>query len=566
MEGRPVLLTFGLLSPNKGIENVINALPDIVKDFPDVVYVILGATHPNLIREEGETYRLGLERLAKKNGVGRNVLFFNRFVELDELTEFIGAADIYITPYLNEAQITSGTLAYSFGAGKAVISTPYWHAAELLAEDRGVLVPFGDTAAIANSVKELLLHESQRHAMRKRAYRMGREMVWSNVAHLYANSFDRARQEHHPARFSFQAKTLDRSQGDLPPAKYDHLLRLTDSAGIFQHSVYTVPNFRHGYCTDDNARALILMMLLDELEEDLPQHYQMTGAYAAFLQEAFDESRRRFRNFMSFERKWLEDLGSEDSHGRALWALGTCVGRSRSESLRGWAAQLFESALGVTETFTSPRAWAFVIFGLHEYLRKLSGDRLANRLREVLSVRLLNLFQKVADTEWTWFEDIVTYDNARIPHALILTGRWTGRHDMLDVGLRALRWLAKNQTSENGYFSPVGSNGFWRRGETMAHFDQQPIEANAMVSACLEAHGATADKAWLTEAKHAFDWYLGNNALGISLFDPQTGGCRDGLHINRANQNQGAESTLAFLLSLSEMRLAQNALITLHPE
>jgi Glycosyltransferase len=567
VEGRQVLLTFGLLSPSKGIENVLNALPEIVSEFPDVVYIVLGATHPSLIRDQGESYRLSLERLAQKNGVSRNVIFFNRFVELEELTEFIGAADIYITPYLSEAQITSGTLSYSFGAGKAVISTPYWHAAELLADDRGVLVPFGDPSAIATAVKDLLRSETRRHAMRKAAYKLGREMTWSNVAHQYVASFERARQERRVAvRAGFRAQTLDRRRDDLPAARFDHLLRMTDGTGMLQHATFTVPNFQHGYCTDDNARALMLMMLLDEAEEEVPRGYEITGAYAGFLQDAFDPKLRRFRNFMAFDRTWLEEVGSEDSHGRALWALGTCVGRARNNSIRQWAAQIFEAAVETVETFTSPRAWAFTILGLHEYLRALSGDLLANRLRESLSDRLLALFRETADKDWLWFENVVAYDNARISQALILSGRWTGHEEMLRVGLDTLRWLAKNQTGEHGQFRPIGSNGFWVRGQAPARFDQQPIEANAMLSACLEAHGATGDEFWLREARKAFDWFLGGNDLGISLYDAQTGGCRDGLHIDRANQNQGAESTLAFLLSLSEMRLAQNILTPFEPQ
>jgi glycosyltransferase involved in cell wall biosynthesis len=559
--GRQVLLTFGFLSPNKGIEHVLNALPEIVAEFPGIAYIILGSTHPSLVRDQGESYRLSLERLAQNNGVGKNVIFFDRFVHSEELTEFISAADIYITPYLNEAHITSGTLARGFGSGKAVVSTPYWHAVELLANGRGVLVPFNDPPAIAEAVKNLLRNETQRDGLRKTAYTIGREMMWSNVADLYVSSFERARQE--PRQFAlpaFEAQTPDWGQGDLPVAKYDHLLRLTDSTGIFQHATFTVPHFEHAYCTDDNARALILMMLLDELEEELPARYQVTGAYTGFLQEAFNSSQKRFRNFMAFNRQWLEEIGSEDSHCRALWALGTCVGRSSDNSLRAWASQLFEAAVGVVETFAWPRSWAFTILGLHEYLRALSGDLLANRLRESLSTRLLDRCHDVSGSNWIWFENIVTYDNARISQALILTGRWTGRSDMLETGLKSLHWLMENQTAELGYFRPVGSNGFWKRGESPAQFDQQPIEANAMVSACLEAYGATNDEIWLREARRAFDWFLGSNDLGIPLYDAQTGGCRDGLQIDRANQNEGAESTLAFLLSLSEMRLVQKAL------
>ena len=566
VEGKRVLLTFGLLSPNKGIENVLNALPDIIAEFPDVVYIVLGATHPALIRDQGETYRLSLERLAKKIGVDKNVIFFNQFVGISELTEFIGAADIYITPYLNEAQITSGTLAYSFGAGKAIISTPYWHARELLADGRGILVPFRDSAAIAAAVKEMLGNETRRHAMRKNAYLMGRDMIWSNVAHLYAATFSRARREDvNSNRKTFHVATLGQREGELPTWRFDHLLRMTDHVGIFQHAIFTVPNFSHGYCTDDNARALILMTLLKELGEKAPQQYTLTGAYAAFLQHAFNANTGRFRNFMGFNREWLEDVGSEDSHGRALWALGTCVGRSGREDLRGWAASIFEAGLSSVESFTSPRAWAFTILGVQEYLRTLSGDRMANQFREELTDRLMTLFRNVSSPEWMWFEDTVTYDNAKIPHALILSGKWTSRGDVLDVGLKTLRWLAKNQTGSGGCFRPVGSDGFWKKGGDPAPFDQQPVEAHAMISACLEAYSVTTDAFWLLEARRAFDWFLGTNELGIPVYNPQTGGCRDGLHVDRVNRNEGAESTLAFLLSLAEMRRVQDLALTFHP-
>jgi glycosyltransferase involved in cell wall biosynthesis len=563
VEGRPVLLTFGLLSPHKGIENVLNALPAIVRDFPNVVYIVLGATHPNLARDHGETYRLSLERLARKNGVEKNVIFFNRFVDKDELLEFLGATDIYITPYLNKAQITSGTLAYSFGAGKAVISTPYWHAEELLADGRGLLVPFGDSPAISRAVCDLLRNETIRHAIRKNAYLIGRKMVWSHVAHEYAQSFQRARHEHSAQTAKrIEPPTLDR-QAALPVWRLDHLICLTDDTGMLQHAVYTLPNYEHGYCTDDNARALILMMLLEELEEGFPELTRLTSIYAAFLQNAFDGGLGRFRNFMSYRREWIAETGSEDSHGRALWALGTCVGRSRREGLRSWAAELFEKALPAVKAFTSPRAWAFAIIGLHEYLRTLGGDLMANQLREELAQRLRSLYEKNASPDWLWFEDIVSYENARLPQALIMTGRSANQSDLLDAGLKTLRWLAEHQVAPDGHNRPIGSNGFWKRGEEPAWFDQQPVEAHAMICACLEAHEATGDQYWLAHANKAFEWFHGSNDLGLALYDAQSGGCRDGLHIDRVNQNQGAESTLAFLLSLAEMRRTQDTVSVL---
>jgi glycosyltransferase involved in cell wall biosynthesis len=567
VEGRKVLLTFGLLSPNKGIEHVLNALPRILAEFPAVVYVVLGATHPNELREQGETYRLGLERLAKKNKVQKNVIFYNRFVELDELKEFIGAADIYVTPYLNEAQITSGTLAYTFGAGKAVVSTPYWHASELLAEDRGVLVPFAEAEAIAREVIGLFRDEPRRHTIRKNAYKLGREMIWSNVATLYLRSFELARLEVAVlSRKSFATKTLDQAPRDLPQFNLDHLSRMTDSTGVFQHALFTVPNFAEGYCTDDNARAYILAELLGELEEEPERARTLATTYAAFLNHALELKTKRFHNHLSFDRRWLDEQGSEDCHGRALWALGLGAGRSPYRSFQAMSGQLFAQALPTVADFTSPRAWAFALIGIHEYLRRLSGDRLVRQIREALAGRLMELYGKASQPDWPWFEEELTYDNAKLAHALILSGQDMGQPLLVERGLQALRWLAEIQTSENGHFRPIGSNGFFRRGGTRANFDQQPIEAHAMVSACLEAHRVTSEPWWYEEAQRAFDWFLGWNDLGLELYAPNTSGCQDALHVDRVNNNQGAESTLAFLLSLAEMRLRQSAATVLGPQ
>lgn len=559
VEGRIVILTFGLLSPNKGIEYVLNALPGILGEFPDVVYIVLGATHPNELREHGEAYRLSLEMLAKKNKVEKNVIFYNRFVELETLKEFIGAADLYVTPYLNEAQITSGTLAYTFGSGKAVVSTPYWHAAELLAEDRGVLVPFADAGAIAREVTGLLRDDTRRHAIRKNAYRLGREMVWSNVAQLYMNSFERSRLDGAaPSRKSLVTKTLDQRPRELPELKLNHLALMTDSTGVFQHANFTVPNFAEGYCSDDNARAFILAVLLSELGEETARARTMATTCAAFLHYAFDHATKRFHNHMSFDRRWLDDPGSEDCHGRALWALGIGVGRSPHRGFQMIAGQLFARALPSLTDFTSPRAWAFGLIGIHEYLRRLSGDSLVNQTREALAAKLMDLLDRNTSPGWCWFEEELSYDNAKLPHALILTGRATGQPAVFERGLQALRWLTELQVSEKGHFRPIGSNGFYRRGGTRANFDQQPIEAQATVSACLEAYRATSDIWWYEQAQRAFDWFIGWNDLGLELYSPESGGCGDGLHVDRVNGNQGAESTLAFLLSLAEMRLAQN--------
>ena len=561
VEGRVVLLTFGLLSPNKGIEHVLNALPRILAEFPEVVYIVLGATHPNELRDHGEAYRLSLEILARKNKVEKNVIFYNQFVDLENLKEFIGAADLYITPYLNEEQITSGTLSYAFGAGKAVVSTPYWHAAELLAEDRGVLVPFGDAPAVAREVIGLLRDDTRRHAIRKNAYRIGREMIWSNVAQLYMRSFELARIEGAAlSRKSLTGKMLGQKPRGLPDFKLNHLARMGDSTGVFQHAIFSVPNFSEGYCTDDNARAFILAALLSELGEEAECVRTLATTCAAFLHHAFDFKSKRFHNLMSFDRRWLDEQGSEDCQGRALWALGVGVGRSPYPSFRSMAGQLFALALPALTEFTSPRAWAFGLIGIHEYLGRLRGDSLVNQTRETLTSKLMDLFERSSQPDWRWFEEELSYDNAKLAHALMVSGRATGQREVFERGLEALRWLTEMQTSEQGHFRPIGSNGFYRRGGERANFDQQPIEAQATVSACLEAYRATSDLWWYEQAQRAFDWFIGWNDLGLELYSPETGGCRDGLHVDRVNRNQGTESTLAFLLSLSEMRLAQNML------
>jgi len=487
VEGKTVLLTFGLLSPNKGIEYAINAMPAILKQHPDVVYIILGATHPHLIAAEGEAYREKLEKLALDCGVADNVIFHNRFVKLEELKEFIGAADIYITPYLNEAQITSGTLAYTFGAGKALISTPYWHAQELLADERGILVPFADSQAIANGVNHFLSNPTLMTAMRKRAWKAGREMIWPVVARRYMESFERARAGLSvPSIETAAARKVENANYPLPELKLDHLIKMSDHTGIFQHAIYNVPNYHEAYCTDDNARAFIFTVLMQEMGSGpQPKMDRLASSYLAFLWYAFDANTCRFRNFMSHQRQWLELHGSEDSHARALWAAGTALGRSKNEGHRAICGLLFQRGLPQVVRFSSPRAWAFTLIAIHEYLRAFSGDRVVNQTREVLTNQLADLFRANASPEWQWFERTVTYDNAKLSHAMILSGHWTAQTEILEMGLTSLRWLLEAQTAEGGHFAPIGCNGFWVRGGEKARFDQQPLEAHAMVSACL---------------------------------------------------------------------------------
>jgi glycosyltransferase involved in cell wall biosynthesis len=557
VEGKAVLLTFGLLSPNKGIENVIQALPQILAKHKNVVYIVAGATHPHILRREGDRYRSYLQALAKEVGVESNVIFHNRFVSPEEMVAFIGAADIYITPYRYEEQVVSGTLAYALGAGKAIISTPYWHAIELLDDRRGALVPFQDPEAIARRAVELLDTPAIRHAMRKRAYVYSREMVWKSVAQGYMASFAQARADRtRQPRVMFADASPEKYLDQLPALKLDHLHRLTDDTGMLQHATFSVPNYGEGYTTDDNARALVLAVLVQQLGgTESARIEELASRYLAFLGYAFNPENGRFRNFLPYERKWTEAAGSEDCHGRSLWALGTVLGRSKNQALRGAAGRLFETAVPAVLAFSSPRAWAFALLGIQEYLDSFPGDRDAQQMRSVLATRLLELYGSNQSPEWNWFEDVLAYSNARLPQAVLIAGRRSADSVMVSAALGALNWLSEIQRSpDNDHFVPIGSQGFYLKGGEKARFDQQPVEAGGAVSACLEAYRATGDDRWLKEAWSAFNWFLGNNDLKIVLYDPSTGGCRDGLHPERVNENQGAESTLAFLMALVEMR------------
>lgn len=556
MEGKQTLLTFGLLSPNKGIENVIRALPRIVERFPNVVYMVLGATHPHLIRHEGEAYRDSLLKLADDCGVSDHVRFYNEFVELNDLLEYLGAADIYITPYLNPAQITSGTLSYAFGCGKAVVSTPYWHAEELLADGRGVLVPFGDSDAIADQIINLLADEPTRHAMRKKGYMMGRDMIWERVIQGYADAFAKARRE----RMSTINNQTPYDMGGngsaafkLPVLRLDHLFRLTDSTGIVQHARYHLPFYEEGYCTDDNARALILALMLQEAGLGSQKLAQAADNYCAFLNHAYTGEYQRFRNFMGYDRSWLEAVGSDDSTGRTIWALGVCIGRSADRNAVTWAMSLMEKVLPSVVDMSSPRAWAFALLGIYEYQKKFNDDRLAKNIERQLLDKLMFRYTETATSDWPWFENVLSYDNAVLAQALIRSGE----QNLADIGLRSLRWLVNLQTSERGHFQPIGSNGFYVKGQMRAYFDQQPLEAQSTVSACLAAFDITGDEYWHRTAIRVFKWFTGLNDLGLPIYDQQTGGCHDGLHIDRVNQNQGAESTLSYLLALAELYRVQ---------
>jgi glycosyltransferase involved in cell wall biosynthesis len=552
VSGKKIILTFGLISPGKGIEVVIDALPKIVKAHPQVIYLVIGATHPHLKAEQGEAYRMGLHMRAKELGVADHIVFHDRFVADEDLLEFIGAADIYVTPYLNEAQIVSGTLAYALGMGKAVVSTPYWHAQELLADDRGRLVPFRDHIALAREVIDLLDHPDELLAIRQRAYRYGRKMIWSDVGRRYMDTFAEAKRQRLRKKVpERRLEALGLRQQRLPEVKLGHLRRMTDGTGMLQHAKYTVADRSHGYCLDDNARALMVAVTAQDLQPLDSSLGDLASVYLSFLGDAFNDRTGRFRNFMSYDRRWLEETGSEDSHGRAVWGLGVAVALDRDKGQVGFAVDLFHRALDATEQFTHPRAIAFAIIGIHAYLGRYSGDSRAKRMRKILSDRLMNQFRDFASKDWPWCGDSLSYDNARLSQALLLSGQWLPDREMLETGLRTLNWLKQVQTDEKGrHFAAIGNQGWFTRNGKKARFDQQPIEAAAMVDACIEAFNCTRDEEWIACAYQSLNWFQGGNDLRIPLYDDATGGCRDGLEAQGRNENQGAESSLCWLMAL----------------
>lgn len=563
LEGKLVILTFGLLSPDKGIEYVIEAMPTILEQHPNTVYIVLGATHPQVKDTQGETYRLMLEQMARTLGVDAHIIFHNRFVNKEELSEFVAAADIYVTPYLKPEQITSGTLAYAIGAGKAVISTPYAYARELLADGRGILVPWRDSGAIAREVIRLLTDKERSQNLRQHAADYGNGMRWTQVARSYVQSFNRASAQHTDRLPTiFKAESFGARPVELPEFNIDHLRLLSDHTGILQHAVFNIPRYEDGYCLDDNARALLLTMYIEDCGmKDIRVVRQLSSHYLAFVNYAFDTRNGQFRNFMSYARQWIKTEDSVDCHGRALWALGAVARRSNNDGQRALAGSLFLKALQETASFTSPRGWAYALLGIDEFLRAFPMNEVVQCAGRHLSTLLLSLYERTRTPAWPWFETCASYCNARLPQALITAGAWLEEKRMVNAGIESLSWLVSVQRSEHGYFAPIGSDGFFDRGGSKASFDQQPVEACAMVSACLAANEATGKSQWAKEALCAFNWFLGDNQLQRTLYDPTTGGCRDGLHAGSANENQGAESTLSFLLALAEMRSAATRIV-----
>lgn len=544
LAGRDVLLTFGLLSPGKGIETMIEAMPAITARHPQALYVVLGATHPHLVEREGEAYRERLQALAERLGVADHIRWIDDFVETDRLLDFIAAADVYVTPYLGAAQMTSGTLAYAVGMGRPVVSTPYVHAAELLANGHGTLVDFGDSAGFADAILKLLDDPAERERIARTNHALGRKMLWPRLAEAAVDEMTAVAAIGRRPRISPEA----------PPASasFAAIARLSDDTGILQHSRYGVPDRVHGYCIDDNARALILMQRATGLSDRTYDRW--TPVYAAFVQHAWNPARQRFRNFMGFDRQWLEEEGSEDSSARALWSLGIAARDGRSDDLRHWACDLFDRCGPHALDLEALRARAFAILGAAAIREAEPGHALAARIMETSGALLMGALAEAGRPDWAWFEPCLGYDNTRLPEALLRAGAALGCAEWIDAGLQTLQWITLRQRSETGVFRPVGNESFDRPYVAPLPFAQQPLEAWATVDACDAAFLTTADRRWIEQAWRAYRWFEGENDLGVALGNAATGECLDGLDRGGANRNRGAESVLAFQLANAGIR------------
>ena len=544
-EGRLVILTFGFLSRNKGIEMVLEALPDVVRAHPGVLYIVLGATHPEVKRTEGEEYRLWLQKRVRELGLTDHVLFDPRFVEQEELLEFIGACDIYVTPYQSREQIVSGTLAYAVGMGKAVVSTPYLYAEETLADGRGLLVDFGDVPTLTARLIELIETPATRHRMRKLAYQYGRQMIWPEVGRRYLELFDQVADSYRGKVPLRSSRRLSAAGYTLPQIKLDHLATLTDDTGIIQHAAYGVPDRRFGYSTDDAARALVVaLMHYEEAGDDLS--LDLINRYLSFLQyQQLPDG--HFHNFMNYSRQHLDKRGSEDTLGRALWGLGEAVAHGPTRSIRALAGGMFEKALGALH-LKHPRAMAYAICGLSAFLERYSGAALVRRRLVELANHLAGWFNPDS-TDWRWFGEEMTYANAKMPHAMLLAFKATGHERYKQIGLDSLDFLIAT-TYRRGYFDFIGNEGWYRCGGARAVLSQQPIEAGYTAEACLAAFEITGNQDYADMARAAAEWLLGRNRLGVGLYDSSTGACADGLDPHGPNKNQGAESVICALLGL----------------
>jgi len=546
MEGRRTILTFGLLNKNKGIEVMLKAMPTIIKADPSVLYVILGMTHPSVLKHDGESYRFSLQQMVKELGCAKQVIFHNRFVGDEELHNFLCSADIYVTPYLNKEQLTSGTLSFAVGTGKAVVSTPYWAAMELLADGRGKLVQFGDSKQTAEAIVEILQKDSLFYSLRRKAYDYGRSRTWPRIGQAYWKLF---RAKRLPVRIPAKTKPLAEeliSSIEHPEPSLAHLRRMTDETGLYQHATFTIPNRKYGYCTDDNARAVIAMVKYYAQYPE-PEALKLFDTYLSFILHSQNND-GSIRNFMNFNKTWVKNEPIHDAFGRVLWAFGTVMASPPSPSYLSVIKDCFDKSVGLVEK-QFPRGMAYSILGMSDYLKQFPGASDIKRQLEMAAEGLIAQYEENSFPNWQWYEDSLTYDNAVLPHALFVASLVSGDKKHLEVAEKTCKFLLAN-TFNGSHFSFVGCKGWYEHGGTKASFDQQPIEAASTVMMLRAAYDATKDNKFLTLQRKAFDWYLGKNDLRIPLYDFRTKGCCDALIPNGVNINQGAESTLSFLLAL----------------
>lgn len=537
-----VLLTFGLISRNKGLETVIRALPEIIKRHQDVVYVILGTTHPGIVKSSGEEYRDYLVQLAEELGVTDHVAFINRYVSEEELMSYLSATNIYVSPYLNEAQITSGTLCYAVRAGAAIVATPYWHAKELLSNGRGRLFNFKDEKGLASTIIDLLDDPSQLSGIKQRAYEYGNHLKWPAIGRNYIDIVEDVI-ENQDVNERILRQIIDPEI--MPEFSLDYVKLLTDHTGIIQHATYGIPNWKEGYCVDDNARALIMSLMAYHL--DFPDANKLLPYYLSFLLYMQTED-GYFRNFLSYERRFLDEKGSEDAFGRAVWALGYLVDKSPQDSYGKLGEELFRKAEPHFRNLKYFRGISNTIIGVSHYLRRYPAEKYLLETLKDLTGRLTDAFSKTHDEEWHWFEDFLTYDNAILPLSLLHSGAITGDQEVLSIAFGSLKFLEKH-TFKSNYWNPVGNENWYFRDGNMSIYDQQAIETMAMVLMYGQAYEITEDSQYLAKMFSVYQWFLGENSLSIPLYDPETKGCSDGLHRMGINKNQGAESVLAYLIS-----------------
>lgn len=541
--GQKVLLTFGLLSRNKGIETVINALPAVVKKHPEVLYLVIGETHPHVFKHAGEEYRNYLNLLVKRHKLENNVTFLKTFLSEEDLFEYLRACDIYITPYLNEAQITSGTLSYAVGAGAAVLSTPYWHASELLADGRGRLFDFNNSKQLASVLNEILDEPEKIEKLRTSAFEYGKNLRWQLIGSKYLSLVESISQVEPPPKVD---KRLIVDTSMLPDFDLDHVKRLTDDTGIVQHARYGIPNLKEGYCLDDNARALIMALMSYRQDKD-PVALDYIQIYLSYIQYMQTDT-GTFRNFLSFNRNFLDEVGSEDSFGRTIWALGYLVSHSPKLSYKEFGTELFNNSVNHFDHLNHLRGMANTIIGISYYLKSHSSDEEMQQKMNKLATKLTDAYEANSDDDWPWFENALTYDNAILPLSLFHVVEITGNEYIKDIAVKSMKFL-EEVTLSKGYLSIVGSEGWYPKGGKRAEFDQQSTDTMAIVRMFFQAYKVTKDISNLEKMFLSYLWYLGENELRIPLYDYETSGCCDGLKSSGVNRNQGAESTLAYLIS-----------------